>query len=70
MQVRFQVHNFRAKMISTLREKFAHLNLTFSIGGQISFDVSITSGYTKASLYFDNSWIGGKLKGKCKCHCI
>ena len=27
-------------MVSVLREKFAHLNLTFSIGGQISFDVS------------------------------
>jgi hypothetical protein len=24
-----------------LREKFAHMNLTFSIGGQISFDVSL-----------------------------
>ncbi|KAL4621859.1 hypothetical protein ACB098_06G206500 [Castanea mollissima] len=34
-----KVHNFRAKMVSVLREKFAHLNLTFSIGGQISFDV-------------------------------
>lgn len=35
-----QVHNIRPKMVSVLREKFAHLNLTFSIGGQISFDVS------------------------------
>ena len=35
-----QVHNIRSKMVSVLREKFAHLNLTFSIGGQISFDVS------------------------------
>ncbi|PPD77086.1 hypothetical protein GOBAR_DD25994 [Gossypium barbadense] len=33
------VHNIRLKMVSVLREKFAHLNLTFSIGGQISFDV-------------------------------
>ncbi|KVH89143.1 Eukaryotic phosphomannomutase [Cynara cardunculus var. scolymus] len=32
------VHNIRAKMVEVLREKFAHLNLTFSIGGQISFD--------------------------------
>ncbi|KAM5555213.1 phosphomannomutase [Rosa sericea] len=32
-------HNVRPKMISILREKFAHFNLTFSIGGQISFDV-------------------------------
>lgn len=36
----FQVHNVRPKMVAVLREKFAHLNLTFSIGGQISFDVS------------------------------
>lgn len=35
-----QVQNIRSKMVSILREKFAHLNFTFSIGGQISFDVS------------------------------
>ncbi|KAI3964362.1 hypothetical protein MKX01_024979 [Papaver californicum] len=34
-----KIHNVRPKMVSLLREKFAHLNLTFSIGGQISFDV-------------------------------
>uniref|UniRef100_A0A2P2JE15 Phosphomannomutase n=1 Tax=Rhizophora mucronata TaxID=61149 RepID=A0A2P2JE15_RHIMU len=34
-----KVHNTRLKMVSVMREKFAHLNLTFSIGGQISFDV-------------------------------
>ncbi|KAK6920161.1 LOW QUALITY PROTEIN: Phosphomannomutase [Dillenia turbinata] len=34
-----KVHGIRTKMISVLREKFPHLNLTFSIGGQISFDV-------------------------------
>ncbi|KAM3207279.1 hypothetical protein ACQJBY_062468 [Aegilops geniculata] len=34
-----KVHNIRPKMVSVLREKFGHLNLTFSIGGQISFDV-------------------------------
>ncbi|CAH2041024.1 unnamed protein product [Thlaspi arvense] len=34
-----KVHNIRPKMVSVLREKFAHLNLTISIGGQISFDV-------------------------------
>lgn len=34
-----KVHNIRPQMVSVLREKFAHLNLTFSIGGQISFDV-------------------------------
>ncbi|KAL3517137.1 hypothetical protein ACH5RR_024039 [Cinchona calisaya] len=34
-----KVHNIRPKMVSVLRDKFAHLNLTFSTGGQISFDV-------------------------------
>ncbi|XP_073124174.1 phosphomannomutase-like isoform X2 [Henckelia pumila] len=34
-----KVHNIRSKMVSVLREKFEHFNLTFSIGGQISFDV-------------------------------
>ncbi|KAK1283193.1 hypothetical protein QJS10_CPB21g00513 [Acorus calamus] len=34
-----KIHNVRPKMVSVLREKFAHLNLSFSIGGQISFDV-------------------------------
>lgn len=34
-----KIHNIRLKMVSVLREKFSHLNLSFSIGGQISFDV-------------------------------
>ncbi|CAL5381007.1 unnamed protein product [Camellia sinensis] len=34
-----KVLNISPTMVSVLREKFAHLNLTFSIGGQISFDV-------------------------------
>ncbi|XP_073026258.1 phosphomannomutase-like [Primulina eburnea] len=34
-----KIHNIRSKMVSVLCEKFAHFNLTFSIGGQISFDV-------------------------------
>ncbi|KXZ49155.1 hypothetical protein GPECTOR_23g82 [Gonium pectorale] len=29
----------RKAFVATLKEKFAHLNLTYSIGGQISFDV-------------------------------
>jgi hypothetical protein len=43
-----QVHNIRPKMVSVLREKFAHLNLTFSIGGQISFDVSLLGSPTSS----------------------
>lgn len=34
-----KIHKIRADMVSVLREKFADFNLTFSIGGQISFDV-------------------------------
>jgi len=34
-----KLHNIRTKMVAELREKFADYNLTFSIGGQISFDV-------------------------------
>jgi len=29
----------RQNMVAVLQEKFAHLNLKYSIGGQISFDV-------------------------------
>ncbi|TAQ84843.1 hypothetical protein B7494_g6836 [Chlorociboria aeruginascens] len=32
-------HKIREKFISVLKEKFGHLGLTYSIGGQISFDV-------------------------------
>ncbi|KAI5894980.1 eukaryotic phosphomannomutase [Schizophyllum commune H4-8] len=32
-------HGVRAAFVNALREKFADLSLTFSIGGQISFDV-------------------------------
>ena len=34
-----QVHGLRAAFVKVLEEKFASYNLTFSIGGQISFDV-------------------------------
>ncbi len=33
-------------MVSAMQKEFAHLNLTFSIGGQISFDV-FPSGWDK-----------------------
>jgi phosphomannomutase len=32
-------HGIREKMVSAMRKEFADFNLTFSIGGQISFDV-------------------------------
>ncbi|XP_057817306.1 phosphomannomutase [Cryptomeria japonica] len=34
-----KIHGIRMKMVEVLRNKFAHLKLTYSIGGQISFDV-------------------------------
>lgn len=34
-----KVHNVRTAFVKVLQEKFASYNLTFSIGGQISFDV-------------------------------
>jgi len=47
-----QVQNIRSKMVSILREKFSHLNLTFSIGGQISFDVSDDLHSDMVNLFF------------------
>ncbi|CAM9309347.1 unnamed protein product [Choristocarpus tenellus] len=32
-------HNIRSTMVKKMKEEFADLNLTFSIGGQISFDL-------------------------------
>ena len=32
-------HKIREKFVAVLKEKFGHLGLTYSIGGQISFDV-------------------------------
>lgn len=34
-----KVHKIRETFVGKLRERFGHLGLTFSIGGQISFDV-------------------------------
>lgn len=40
------VHKIRSTFVSVLQSKFADLNLTYSIGGQISFDV-FPSGWDK-----------------------
>ncbi|KAK4382110.1 Phosphomannomutase [Sesamum angolense] len=39
-----KVHNIRPKMVSVLREKFAHFNLTFSIGGKSVLMFSLKAG--------------------------
>ena len=33
-----QIHGVRAKMVAIMEERFADLNIKFSVGGQISFD--------------------------------
>jgi phosphomannomutase len=40
-----EVHGVRKAMLEKLRTEFAHLGLTFSIGGQISFDVFPNGAY-------------------------
>ncbi|KAG7443659.1 eukaryotic phosphomannomutase [Guyanagaster necrorhizus] len=34
-----KIHGLRAAFVKVLQEKFAHYDLTYSIGGQISFDI-------------------------------
>merc|ERR1712187_519907 len=38
-------HNIRKTMVAKMKEEFADLNLTYSIGGQISFDLFPTGWY-------------------------
>ncbi|EIW66513.1 phosphomannomutase [Tremella mesenterica] len=67
-----KIHNIRPKMVEALREKFAHLNLTYSIGGQISFDVFPTGwdktyclrhvedeGFKEIHFFGDKTYKGG-----------
>jgi len=37
--VQIQIHKVRAAFVEVLKKEFADLGLTYSIGGQISFDV-------------------------------
>jgi len=37
--MKYSLSHNRKKFVGILREKFAHLGLVYSIGGQISFDV-------------------------------
>ncbi|XP_073313573.1 phosphomannomutase-like [Primulina huaijiensis] len=48
---KLKIHNVRSKMVFVLCEKFAHFNLTFSIGGQISFDVRNIDCFSRYSIY-------------------
>jgi hypothetical protein len=49
----------RKAMVGVLREKFAHLGLTYSIGGQISFDVfPKVGGPAAARIRSGTAWRG------------
>jgi phosphomannomutase len=48
----FQANNIRKTMVEIMRDKFAHLNLTFSIGGQISFDMFPTGFFFSALIVY------------------
>ncbi|GJC92127.1 phosphomannomutase [Colletotrichum higginsianum] len=53
-----KVHNVRRDFVAQLRERFGHLGLTFSIGGQISFDVFPTG--------WDKTYCLGHLENEAK----
>lgn len=48
-------HNIRKNMVEAMKKEFADLNLTYSIGGQISFDVFPTGWDKTYSLKFIKS---------------
>ncbi|CAM9939051.1 unnamed protein product [Scytosiphon promiscuus] len=67
-------HKIREKMVAAMREEFAELNLTFSIGGQISFDLfptgwdktfclqflgEGTTEYDEIHFFGDKTFVGG-----------
>ncbi|CAH00412.1 Sec53 [Kluyveromyces lactis] len=65
-------HQVRAKFVEALKKEFAHLSLTFSIGGQISFDVFPTGwdktyclrhveadGFKEIHFFGDKTYKGG-----------
>jgi phosphomannomutase len=67
-----QANNIRKNMVEVMQEKFAHLKLKFSIGGQISFDVFpegwdktyclkfIADGeYDEIHFFGDKTFVGG-----------
>jgi len=64
------VHGVREKMISVLRPKFAAMNLSYAIGGQISFDcfpkgwdktycLQFLSGIDQVHFFGDKTYKGG-----------
>lgn len=68
-----QENNIRTTFVKVLQEKFAHFNLTYSIGGQISFDVfpqgwdkTYCLNYIKEGEYDEIHFFGDKtFKGMC-----
>ncbi|ORY21432.1 eukaryotic phosphomannomutase [Naematelia encephala] len=67
-----KIHNIRSTMIEALKKEFDHLKMTFSIGGQISFDVFPTGwdktfslrhiegeGFEEIHFFGDKTYKGG-----------
>ena len=67
-----KIHNVRRDFVKLLQEKFADYGLTYSIGGQISFDVFPTGwdktyalqhveneGFTEIHFFGDKTYKGG-----------
>lgn len=67
-----KVHQIRAKFVEALKKEFSHLKLTYSIGGQISFDVFPTGwdktyclqhvekdGFKEIHFFGDKTMVGG-----------
>ncbi|EDK37074.1 phosphomannomutase [Meyerozyma guilliermondii ATCC 6260] len=67
-----KIHNIRSTMVNALKKEFPDLGLTYSIGGQISFDVFPTGwdktyclqhvedeGFTEIHFFGDKSYEGG-----------
>lgn len=51
-----QIHRIRQKFITILQEKFKEFDFNYSIGGQISFDVSIRGWNKSNCLKFLNEY--------------
>jgi len=70
-----QIHGVRAAFVKALKEKFTDYNLTYSIGGQISFDVFPT-GWDKTYCLrhvedegFEEIHFFGDKTYQVSCHC-
>ncbi len=56
IQLFLKMHHIREKFIEILKEKFRELDLHYTIGGQISFDVSLKGWNKSYCLKFLNDY--------------